>query len=155
MIRFSVCCLLCCCILLFTGCGPRGKGLRVEFVEGVVTLNGQPVAGASIMFSPATPGGPTEAAGGSSNASGVYRLSSMNGDPERGAVAGDYIVTVSKIEVTDPDAGKSYEEQTQSTAVLITRHLLPEIYLDNARTPLRATVSRGRNTIDLELLSNP
>jgi len=140
------------------GCGPKGRTLRVEYVEGVVTLDGQPVAGAMISFIPKNEGGKEETASGYSDERGVYKLTSMNGNPERGAVEGEYIVTVSKIEIVSPSTeGMSYEEvaaspeRFQSTQT----QLLPVIYQNRNNTPLSATVNRGRNKIDLELLSNP
>jgi len=77
------------------------------------------------------------------------------GDPDRGAVAGDYIVTVSKIEVHDPKAGMSHEEASASRLEVVQTQVLPRIYQDRQNTPLSATVNRGRNKIDIELNSKP
>jgi len=142
--------------LVIVGCGPQGRALRVEFVEGVITLDGQPVSDASVTFIPKNEEDGTEAAGGFSNADGVFRLTSMNGDPERGAVAGEYRVTVSKIEINDPTAGLSEAEAAALAHVPTTQHqVLPAIYQDRVNTPLSYTVNRGRNRIDIELSSNP
>jgi len=138
------------------GCGPPGRGLRVEFVEGTVTLDGQPLDGVSITFIPLNEGDGTESAFGRSNDRGVFRLSSMNGDPDRGAVAGEYRIIASKTEVDDPWAGMTPEE-AQAASHLTASHteILPAIYRDRQNTPLSATVNPGRNTIDIELVSNP
>jgi len=142
---------------MLVGCGgTKSRGLKVEYVEGVVTLDGQPVPGASVIFHPVTPGGLTEPAGGYTNANGVYKLSSTNGDPERGAVAGDYVVTVEKIEIIDPNMARSYDEQVMLPSLPITeKHIVAEVYRVPATTPLKFTVTPGRNKIDLELKSSP
>jgi len=147
MIRTIHCLLACLVIFSFVGCN-QGRGLRVEFVTGTVTLDGEPVEGASVQFIPLVEEGLIEPAGGITDARGVYRLSSLNGDPERGAVEGEYQVLVSK----------SFTEAWDSTEasgyfIPPTTHLLPEIYRTRDRTPLRVTVNRGRNTIDLALES--
>jgi len=145
--------------LLLVGCGgSSGRSLQVEYVEGVVSLDGQPVSEASIAFLPKNEGNGTEAAGGFSDARGVYKLSSINGDFERGAVAGEYIVTVSKIETNNPFEGMSEEEAEKAAArglVPTQKELLPTIYQNRRNTPLSFTVNKGRNKIDIELKSNP
>ncbi|MCL2347142.1 MAG: hypothetical protein FWC50_02655 [Planctomycetaceae bacterium] len=142
-------------LLMFAGCGPKGRGLKVEYVEGVVTLDGQPLEGASVTFIPKAEGGKEESASGYSHAGGAYKLSSINGDPEKGAVAGDYVVNVSKVKVEDPKAGMSYEQATMSTAVVKQTQLLPKVYQDRKNSPLSFTVKPGKNKFDLELKSKP
>ena len=145
-------------LVVVAGCGSKGFGLKVEYVEGIVTLDGEPLADVSVTFIPKTEGGSEEAASGYSNEKGVYKLSSMNGDPEKGAVAGEYVVNVSKIEVQDPTAGMSYEQRTMmsgSTPIVKQIQLLPAIYQDRTNTPLSFTVKSGKNKIDLDLKSNP
>ena len=142
-------------LLVFAGCGPKGRSLQVEYVEGVITLDGRPLDEVSVMFIPKNEADGIEVASGYSNANGVYKLSSMNGDPERGAMAGDYIVTVSKVEVHDPKAGMSYEEASASTLDVIQKQLLPTVYQDRRNTPLSFTVNKGRNKIDIELKRKP
>ena len=142
-------------LLTAIGCGPPGRGLRVEFVEGSVTLDGQPLGGVSITFIPINEGDGTESALGRSKENGVYRLSSMNGDPERGAVAGEYRIIASKTEVNDPMLGMSTEEAAASGLTVTHTEILPAIYRDRSNSPLTATVKRGKNKIDLELKSKP
>jgi len=139
--------------LLAVGCGQKGRGLKVEYVEGIVTLDGQPLGHASVTFIPANEGGQEEVALGYSDMNGVYKLSSLNGDPDRGAVAGEYIITVSKIEVHDPKAGMSHEEAAASRLEVTQTQILPRIYQDRQNTPLSATVNKGRNKFDIELSS--
>jgi len=143
-------------LFVFPGCGQKGHGLKVEYVEGIVTLDGQPLAGVSVTFIPKSEGGGAEAASGFSNEKGVYKLSSMNGDPEKGAVAGEYVVNVSKVEVDDPKAGVPYEQAVKMTNVVVQqKQLLPAVYQDRRTSPLSFTVNKGKNKIDIELKSNP
>jgi hypothetical protein len=142
-------CLIVACLLIFiVGCGPRG-GLRVEFVEGIVTFDGVPVSEASVSFIPLDQ---EEGAGGFTDANGRYTLSSFNGEAGRGAVAGDYAVTVSQIEIYTITEG---DPERGGIGLTGQRHLLPERYRDRENTPLRVTVNRGRNTINLELTRSP
>ncbi len=77
---------------LSVGCSP--KELKTDYVEGVVTMNGSPVEGATVTFSPKG-GGPT--ALGKTDATGKYTLSSLQGGGVgKGALAGDYVVTIVK-----------------------------------------------------------
>jgi len=139
-------------LLLAVGCGQTGR-LRVEFVEGIVTFDGQPLEHASVTFVPVNEGGDEEVASGFTNANGMYRLSSFNGDPHRGAVAGEYIITVSKIEIHDPKAGMSPEEAAASRLEVTQTQVLPSIYQDRQNTPLSATVVKGRNRFNFDLKS--
>lgn len=143
-------------VILVVGCQPKGRGLKVEYVEGVVTLDGTPVSDASVEFLPVQSGS-GEAAGGFTNAQGVYKLSSMNGDPEKGAIAGDYNVTVRKIEATSylnddgtfkPGAPKDSTGQLIST---VQKDILPAVYKDRNKTPVQLTVAPGNNKLNIEL----
>jgi len=139
--------LLLCSLSLAIGCG--SKGTRVEHVTGTVTFNGEPIEDARIAFVSAMPDGENEGAFGRSDARGVYLLTSWGGEPDRGAMAGDYIVTVQKAEITElMPADETRSTYVETTAI---RNLLPEIYLNRETSPLRVTVNRGRNVINLEL----
>ncbi|MDR2704402.1 MAG: hypothetical protein LBC02_01360 [Planctomycetaceae bacterium] len=142
-------------ILLSNGCGSQGKGLKVEYVEGIITLDSEPVSNASITFIPITETDGTEAAGGYSNEKGVYKLTSGNGDPEKGALQGEYRVLVSKIESKDLTKGKEYGTPTGYQPTFKQTQLLPVIYQNREKSPLKATVKKGKNKIDFQLTQNP
>ena len=75
-----------------TGCS-RTPG--IEFVEGKVLLDGEPLADAMIGYSPEETSG--LGAFGRTDAAGVYRLTAARGGPQlRGARIGRYVVTVRK-----------------------------------------------------------
>lgn len=140
---------------IVVGCGSRGKGLRVEYVEGVITLDGEPLPKASVTFVPINDSENSEAAGGYSDDKGVYKLTAGNGDPEKGAVAGEYRVLVSKIEAKDLAEGKPYGASTGYSVSWTQTQLLPIIYQDRDKSPITATVKKGKNKINLELKSTP
>ncbi|MCL2624736.1 MAG: carboxypeptidase-like regulatory domain-containing protein [Planctomycetaceae bacterium] len=155
MIRISISLGLILLLIGIAGCTPRGKGLKVEYVEGVVTLDGNPVPSASVTFVPIVDAEGAEAAGGYTNEQGVYKLTSGNGDPEKGALAGEYRVLVSKIEAKDLSEGQEYGTATGYNVSWSQTQLLPTIYQDRSKSPLTATVNKGKNKIPLELTKNP
>jgi hypothetical protein len=56
--------------LSLVGCGP--KGLQTYFVEGIVTLDGKPLDGAIVTFTPAERTAENMTAGGQTNGEGKY-----------------------------------------------------------------------------------
>ena len=135
------------------GCGGGQRAIKTEFIEGTITYNGTPVGGASINFFPVNTGVGNPAYG-FTNASGIYRIQTALGAPDRGTTPGEYVVTVSKSEgfrtgrfITDEEGNRLEEYDTRS--------VLPEIYGDPTTSPFRATVVSGRNTFDFDLVDNP
>ena len=141
-----------CLVVVVAGCGPRGPA--VEMVEGVVLLDGQPVEGATIFFSPA----PTDAkaegglpAAGRTGADGGFRLNAIGGARSgAGTKVGEYVVTVVKQESDAPPAPDPNVPPAPPGLINV-RDLLPTIYKVGATSPLRATVIKGRNTFRFEL----
>lgn len=70
------------------GCG--GSGLKLVPVSGEVTLDGQPVADAAVVFTPLQGGPPASA---TTDAQGRYQLATNN---QPGAVPGEHRVTITK-----------------------------------------------------------
>ena len=140
-------------VLMMVGCGP--SVLRTEFVEGIVTLDGEPLADATVTFIPLEHDGDSRAASGFTDETGRYRLTTDGGRPQGGALAGEYRVTVVKVEVTEIDITplaerrEGYSPQLETTQA----HVTPTVYNNPAATTLRATVVRGRNVINLEMTS--
>jgi Carboxypeptidase regulatory-like domain len=128
------------CLLPFalTGCGGPVD------VQGKVTLNGKPLAGAMVVFIPEG-GGPE--AGAFTDAEGNFRL---NGRKTEGTLPGEYRVIVSKKEwppgVTPPDPTKMTFDSVKAK-----RETVPANYTVQDRTPLRVTVPRG-GTTDVHLI---
>jgi len=146
---FYLCSLLfLCCLAL--GCG--GAVQTTQPVEGLVTLGGSPLAGASITFHPQSAEG--TAASGLSDSDGKFRIQTVHGTPGSGTTLGEYRVTVSKIEsvptgkTTTESDGTVIEETTE-------RSVTPRVYSSRESTPLVVNITQGKNTVNLELESAP
>ncbi len=96
---------------LFLLCSVIGCGSGLTDVTGTVTLDGKPVEGASLYF--AMESTPSIYAIGTTDADGTYSLSTFRGGDRtfRGALPGDYLVTVVKKE----DSGQSEEDVSKMT----------------------------------------
>lgn len=138
---------------LVVGCGQRGP--RVEYVEGVVVMDGQPVQGATVGFSPvdAAAGLP---ANGVTDATGTFQLTAARGGGRSaGTAVGEYVVTISKSRARMPSGPmpadgdprqQRWMAEMARLAALPPIHELPEIYAEAATSPLRVSVKRGSNT---------
>ena len=136
-----------------SGCQPSTRrNIPVEYVEGTITMDGTPLDNTSVQFIPKKEGVGIESAGGYTDASGKYTLSSMNGDPGKGALVGDYNVFISKtISVPVPGARQIEGEPPEEESQLVT----PAIYKDRSNPQLEATVVKGKNTFNFDLKSKP
>jgi hypothetical protein len=124
--------------LVVAGCGPAGPD--VQFVEGIVTLDGKSLDGAAVTFLPVDKTGISAA--GTTDSDGRFRLNATQGKKYgKGTVVGDYVVTVTKLfwpkGATEPD------------------HITPIRYENSTTSPLRATIVKGRNTFEFALTSKP
>jgi hypothetical protein len=123
-------------------------------VEGVVVLDGKPVEGATVFFSP-SPTASDAAAGlpaaGRTAADGGFRLNAGGGaTPGAGTKVGNYIVTVIKQE-SDSMPPPDLNAPPPDFKEIQVRDLLPTIYKLATTSPLRATVKPGKNTYRFEL----
>lgn len=148
----SLCALVirCVAIIMLTilggGCG-RSTGPVVQFVEGAFFLDGEPLADASVGFSP-EPGTPGLPAYARTDSRGMFRLTSTRGGRrDAGATVGEYIVTVSKVvgelvveETDDPDIRKKRPRSKEP------KNVVPDVYGEIETSPLRATIRKGANT---------
>ena len=129
------------CILLLFSVGCAGGDSNIGQVEGVVSLDGEPLKRALVCFYP-TDG---RASAGQTDEEGHYELQYIKN--VKGAVVGQHKVTIStKIDKEDDPptsefGGKGREET------------MPPKYLDRKKTELSALVESGNNTIDFELES--
>ncbi|MFM7289887.1 MAG: carboxypeptidase-like regulatory domain-containing protein [Planctomycetia bacterium] len=142
-----------CLLTVALGCGRAGP--KVEFVEGTVNLDGEPVAGADVGFSPVAGG---LAAYGRTDSAGKFRLTTTRGGSRLGgAPVGEYVVTVVKwrnrLEELGPQPGPSdasaagkWQAEADRLNSLPPDYIVPKAYCEKAASPLRATVKPGRNT---------
>jgi hypothetical protein len=148
-------------VLVAPGCsgGAVGDGNRepVYRTSGKITLEGAPVADATVTFSPKGGGPP---ATGRTNANGEYKLTTYTA--EDGATAGDFVVLVVKTAAPatfDPDAGHDADGtgaddpmHAAQPAEGESESELPRKYSRADETTLEATVSAGGpNNFDFDL----
>lgn len=131
-----------CALLLFAsaGCTPSKEGPKLVPVQGTVTMDGKPLAGASVMFG----GG---VAFGETNASGHYELSQGE---KKGIPAGEYKVVIEKW--TNPD-GSVYKSAGISPMEAGAKQEIPARYSHPEQSELKKTVPEAGGTIDFELTS--
>jgi hypothetical protein len=115
-------------LLLAAGCG-RSDRPDLGTVQGTVTLDGKPLAGALVVF---TPSGPGRSASDLTDAAGRYELTYLR--DIAGATLGPHVVII-----------------TTATEERSGREILPPRY--HEKTELSATIAAGANTIDFPLES--
>lgn len=153
------------CLILFStlplfsvGCGQSGPA--VENVQGVVTLDGTPLEGATVFFSPKGTGGLVAA--GLTQADGSFTLNTQGAKPGAGTAVGDYSVTVSKVEmpdfpnidVDDPRYGTpEHDRLNQEASTAKPKVIVPEKYNSAQTSPFTAKVESGSNTFTFDVSS--
>jgi len=141
----------------FSGCSKsRLKGLVAA--EGVVTFNGAPVEGASVLFAPKSIGTEAASATATTDKDGKFKLTTL--DPGDGVYPGEYYVTVIKDRVeggpTLEDAKLSHDEYQAKEAAgefkQVTIRELPATYADMNTSGLIETIPpEGKKNITLAL----
>lgn len=145
------------CLILAVGCGTSGP--PTSAVTGIVQLDGKPVPGATVTFSPSSDGGAF--ASGITNAEGRYALNAALAGAKAGAgtLPGEYRVSIVKIEVAstartdDPNSSDYDPLASVSTKPPAPTYLVPKAYGDPATSGLSATVGQGNRSIDFDLKS--
>ena len=148
-------------LALTIGCTEPGVERPETFaVTGIVTLDGNPVEGATVTFVPAAG---DRSAAGMTDASGKYALTTFEGGD--GAGPGEYGVKIEKYaggsageETGEGDEGMmsaDYEAGLRSEGGEggEPKSLLPEKYSDPSSSGLKATVTEGENSFDFPLES--
>jgi hypothetical protein len=140
------------CTFFVSGCSD-GK-IATEQVTGTITYDGSPLDGATVNFSPKTEGqgSPSYAM---TDASGNYKLQTLLGNPDAGTTPGEYIVTVQKTEKIQSPSSDLSGPSAPPAPVKKPKSLIPELYGTTLKSPLTATVNKGKNTINFELKSKP
>ncbi len=143
------------------GCGGAST-LDTHPVEGVVTLDGEPVPNATVMFVPVDEQQGLSATG-ITDQSGVYTLTAVGTGEDvaragGGTLPGEYQIGVIKTEVESylseeeaMEQGIPYEPPPLEPKV---DHIVPLRYNLPQRSGLTATVTEGKNNIPIELTSD-
>jgi hypothetical protein len=134
------------CVALW-GCGSKPPG---PAVEGIVTLDGQPLANANVQL---VPQGETmgQAGFGKTDQAGKFSIGPA-GSKQRGAAPGEYKVVISKY--VKPD-GTDYVPKPDEDPMLGNyKELLPAAYSDPGRSVLTVNVPDGEaKNLELKLNS--
>ncbi|GIW98796.1 MAG: hypothetical protein KatS3mg111_2129 [Pirellulaceae bacterium] len=133
-------------LISLVGCGPDLSHLpKTVTAEGVVTLDGQPVEGASVNFvSEST----SYHASGVTDSNGHFSLRAFEEKP--GAVPGEYRVTVNKTLVSETGGG----EDENSIGEVNVQYGLPKKYAALGTSGLSATIpEEGTTDLKIELTS--
>lgn len=138
-----------CCLLLVvatagSGCHDPNRPVKVA---GQVTLNGVPVEGAVVSLVPEDGRGRPALAW--TRADGRFDLNTISDDD--GALRGNYVVTISKLD--SPAVSGDSTPGEEATSVRRGKALLPAGYGDPATSPFRCTVPTNGPLI-LELTSD-
>lgn len=142
-------------LLQATGCGDGRPPLVAT--SGVVTLDGDPVASATVTLMPRGGGRP---ATGTTDQEGRFTLSTFA--PGDGAVAGAYDAVVTKLEVAKPagrrssapaDDGLEPDTMGAMPSEEDYRSLLPKRYSNPATSGLTVEVTAGGAPLELSLTS--
>lgn len=144
------------------GCNGGGSSgaakLDTHKVMGKVTMNGAPVPGATVTFSPVENGKPP--ALGLTDTQGSYVLTTY--DSGDGAVAGEYKVLVYKSAPSEASSAPTHDA-TGAGGASAPQHsgpkgaqkdggsLLPAKYSAASTTTITKSVKDGDNTLDIEL----
>jgi hypothetical protein len=135
---------------MFLGCGRKDRTIeQIETVpvDGTVTLNGEPVTFAQVMFTPDGGSFEQRTALGETDMAGHYELSiSLGPTNKEGAVPGKYRVSI--IQSLDED-GAPIDPKDKSKRSA--KNGIPEKYMDPTKQSLSANVVDGGGTIDFEL----
>lgn len=124
------------------GCGPAGQPLAP--VAGLVTLDGEPLAGARVVFEPQSTGSPRLLPSfGRTDEEGRFTLAMRDGS--RGAAIAEHRVRIST-EVREPDPS------SLAGVVVVAKETLPKRYNDRSEL-VREITAEGDTACDFNLSS--
>ncbi|MDR1923615.1 MAG: Ig-like domain-containing protein [Planctomycetaceae bacterium] len=139
-------------VLVLCGCSPKATLSGLAPVQGVVTLDGNPVEGAIVSFSPLQSNGEMRAAAGQTDAQGKFLMTTLS--PQDGVTPGKFAVTVIKYEKYGPPPLKVINESGEDvTPPHPEKNVLPKKYETRETSDIQVTIpdSGDKNiTIDLK-----
>lgn len=138
------------CLMLLTGCGERSP-YDTESVSGTVLVDGAPMQGISIIFSPVKPD-EGHAAGSVTDADGKYKLTTAGLDIGSGAVSGTYNVTFRKIEIIGNDLSMEEAEEKYPNGLPVIYHV-PKKYENHDTSGIEPVTveKKKKNMFDFNL----
>src|SRR5687768_4389869 len=135
-------------LVAVAGCDSSTEGPQTFAVTGIVTLDGQPVAGADVAFLPGagTPdAAPAQAVTDDRGRFEVTTLFDQGRTSRAGMTAGSYGVQITQLTRPPPSTGLSQAP----------RNMLPQKYASTATSGLSATVAPDGENHFVFKLSNP
>ncbi|MDR0337826.1 MAG: carboxypeptidase-like regulatory domain-containing protein, partial [Planctomycetaceae bacterium] len=135
-----------------TDCNQSGQLKGLVPASGTVTFNGQPVAQATILFSPQVGENTARAASAITDTKGNFTMTTLN--PNDGVFSGNYLVTVEKTEITgeyrqEPVLNNNRPKFIDTRQI---KDLLPTKYNNINTTDLPISIpEKGNKKIVLEL----
>ena len=131
-------------VIMFAIAGCGGKAYRSAPVAGVVTLNGKPLAEATVIFQPAASGNPGPPSTATTDEEGRFTLTFSDQKP--GAVVGKHKVVVSTRQFHAKDENSDREEE-------VVKEQVPDAYRES---PFEFEVpASGTNDAEIKLIGPP
>lgn len=137
-------------LLLSSGCGGDSSIAGLAPVTGKVTLDGQPLVGAQVVFVP-SPSDKGRVCSSATDSNGNYQLVT---NTDKGALPGNYKVIVNYLAKPDGTPVTSTEEGmdlTQLEASGAVKQILPPRYSDQQQTELSFEVKSGKNEYNIDM----
>jgi len=123
--------------MVISGC-TKNTTIKTDLVTGVIQMDGSPLAGATVTFSPVNES--ASVAVGTTDATGKYTLQTLLGAANAGTTPGDYIVTISKM-INEPTGRQEMSEsEGKMVDIMLARELVPAQFTNKRSTNLKATV---------------
>jgi hypothetical protein len=142
-------------LITATGCSTGKPDFAVEIVEGVVTLDGSPIEGVTVGFSPAD-ANTGKPAVGRTDAQGKFVLTAtQGGEFGKGTMIGKYLVSFSKdIPSREPTTQElANADKTGVMPDIPIVSVIPKKYNDPQTSGLTAEVVKGKNNFSFDLQS--
>ncbi|MDR1480632.1 MAG: hypothetical protein LBJ00_17020 [Planctomycetaceae bacterium] len=139
-------------LICLVGCG-QSNPYGTTYVEGIVLIDGSPIDGVQVTFAPNSTTSETQqmSAGGMTDKSGKFTLTTGGAPLGSGVLAGEYNVTFYKITVKETTF-----EESQAGKEPVTTYIVPQKYNDTKTsdiTPVK--VEKGdKNSFKFELKTN-
>ncbi|MDR1492206.1 MAG: hypothetical protein LBT05_05760 [Planctomycetaceae bacterium] len=132
-------------LLSVLGCVQKNP-YGTTYVEGVVLVDGTPMEGVSVTFSPRLPNG--NSAGGITDAAGKFRLTTGGAPINSGVISGEYDVAFRKVQVKETTF-----EESQTGKQPTETYLVPAKYGDAKTSGIAPVkVEEGKkNVFDFDL----
>ncbi len=136
-------------LTVVAGCNKGGSDAPpLVPVSGTVTLDGKPLANASVTFLPVSSTRGGRSPYGFTGPDGRYEL--MYDNEHKGAPEGQFEVVCNKWVMPD---GSDFPRDSGQSPIEVARELLPPNYSQEGMSELKATVPAGGGTVDFALKS--